>query len=93
MSPGDQSYNAIGLMRQLSEHTAAAVAEAQEVLTSGSPVRACNEPQSDNKKFSDENADPADKELGNYQMPSKIMVLVFFVLKKGLLIWICVVCL
>ncbi|XP_065025697.1 transcription factor MYB3R-1 isoform X2 [Musa acuminata AAA Group] len=73
MSPGDQSYDAIGLMRQLSEHTAAAVAEAQEVLISGSPVRACNEPQSDNKKFSDENADPADKELGNYHMPSKIM--------------------
>ncbi|CAL9099703.1 unnamed protein product, partial [Musa textilis] len=74
MSPGDQSYDAIGLMRQLSEHTAAAaVAEAQEVLTSGSPVRTCNEPQSDNKKFSDENADPDDKELGNHHMPSKIM--------------------
>ncbi|RRT78687.1 hypothetical protein B296_00003071, partial [Ensete ventricosum] len=73
MSPGDQSYDAIGLMRQLSEHTAAAAAEAQEVLTSGSPGRACDEPQSDNKKFSDENAHPADKELGNYHMPSKIM--------------------
>ncbi|XP_077210049.1 transcription factor MYB3R-1-like [Tasmannia lanceolata] len=34
-SPGDRSYDAIGLMKQLSEHTAAAWAEAQEVLASG----------------------------------------------------------
>ncbi|XP_010254092.1 PREDICTED: myb-related protein 3R-1-like isoform X2 [Nelumbo nucifera] len=34
LSPGDRSYDAIGLMRQLSEHTAAALAEAQEVLAS-----------------------------------------------------------
>ncbi|XP_077210948.1 transcription factor MYB3R-1-like isoform X2 [Tasmannia lanceolata] len=31
-SPGDRSYDAIGLMKQLSGHTAAALAEAQEVL-------------------------------------------------------------
>ncbi|KAJ0962577.1 hypothetical protein J5N97_027699 [Dioscorea zingiberensis] len=35
MSPGDRSYDAFGLMRQLSEHTAAVVAEAHEILASG----------------------------------------------------------
>ncbi|KAM0933164.1 putative transcription factor MYB-HB-like family [Dioscorea sansibarensis] len=35
MSPGDRSYDAYGLMRQLSEHTAAVVAEAHEILASG----------------------------------------------------------
>lgn len=42
MSPGDRSYDAIGLMKQLSEHTAAAYADALEVLgngTSEAPVK------------------------------------------------------
>ncbi|KAI3992646.1 hypothetical protein MKX01_007968 [Papaver californicum] len=38
MSPGDRSYDAIGLMQQLREHTAAVVAEAHEVLASGQKV-------------------------------------------------------
>ncbi|OUZ99973.1 SANT/Myb domain [Macleaya cordata] len=38
MSPGDRSYDALGLMKQLSEHTAAALAEAQEVLASDQKV-------------------------------------------------------
>ncbi|EXB82278.1 Myb-related protein 3R-1 [Morus notabilis] len=37
MSPGDRSYDAIGLMKQISEQTAAAYANAQEVLESGTP--------------------------------------------------------
>lgn len=32
MSPGDRSYDAIGLMKQVSEQTAAAYANAQEIL-------------------------------------------------------------
>nr|QCH41147.1 MYB transcription factor 35 [Dimocarpus longan] len=42
VSPGDRSYDAIGLMKQLSEHTAAAYADALEVLgngTSEAPVK------------------------------------------------------
>lgn len=35
MSPGDRSYDAIGLMKQLSEHTAGAFADALEVLGNG----------------------------------------------------------
>ncbi|CAI9784850.1 unnamed protein product [Fraxinus pennsylvanica] len=37
MSPGDQSYDAIGLMKQLGEQTAAAFAEAQEILGDETP--------------------------------------------------------
>ncbi|MCL7022999.1 hypothetical protein MKW94_011389 [Papaver nudicaule] len=38
MSPGERSYDALALMKQLSEHSAAVVAEAHEVLTSGQKV-------------------------------------------------------
>ncbi|ONK67071.1 uncharacterized protein A4U43_C06F15360 [Asparagus officinalis] len=37
LSPSDRSYDAIGLMRQLNEQSAAAVAEAREILASGKP--------------------------------------------------------
>lgn len=37
MSPGDRSYDAIGLMKQISEQTAAAYANAQEVLENEAP--------------------------------------------------------
>lgn len=77
ISPGDRSYDAIGLMRQFNEHTAAVVAEAQEVLRSGGSVKSQNEPQSDKTKNSQENVDRG-KELGYYHMPSKLMVLFSF---------------
>lgn len=37
MSPGDRSYDAIGLMKQLGEQTAGAFADAQEVLGDETP--------------------------------------------------------
>ncbi|KAF5726200.1 myb family transcription factor family protein [Tripterygium wilfordii] len=37
MSPGERSYDAIGLMKQLSEHTSAAYADALEVLGNDTP--------------------------------------------------------
>lgn len=37
MSPADRSYDAIGLMKQVGEHTAAACANAQEVLGNETP--------------------------------------------------------
>ena len=37
MSPGDRSYDAIALMKQLSEHTASAYADALEVLGKDTP--------------------------------------------------------
>ncbi|WOL02182.1 Myb-related protein 3R-1-like isoform X2 [Canna indica] len=72
LSPGDRGYDAIGLMRQFSEHTASVVAEAKEVLRSGNPVRAPDEPQSDNNTLSEKIVDD-DKGLENSRMPSKIM--------------------
>uniref|UniRef100_A0A804I5E4 Uncharacterized protein n=1 Tax=Musa acuminata subsp. malaccensis TaxID=214687 RepID=A0A804I5E4_MUSAM len=72
LSPGDRSYDAIGLMKQLSEHTAAVVSEAQEILRSGNPIKMPHEPKFDKKKFSEENVEP-DKELDNQCVPSKIM--------------------
>lgn len=43
MSPGDRSYDALGLMKQLSEHTAAAYADALEVLGGESSETLVNE--------------------------------------------------
>ena len=37
MSPGDRSYDAIGLMKQLGEQTAGALADAQKVLGDETP--------------------------------------------------------
>lgn len=37
MSPGDRSYDAIGLLKQISEHTAATYANAQEILVNETP--------------------------------------------------------
>lgn len=37
MSPGERSYDAIGLMKHLSEHTATAYADALEVLGNDTP--------------------------------------------------------
>lgn len=36
-SPGERSYDALGLMKQLSEHTASAYANAREVLGDETP--------------------------------------------------------
>lgn len=43
MSPGDTSYDAIGLLRQVSEQSAAAYANAQEVLGNETPKTLLNE--------------------------------------------------
>lgn len=50
MSPVERSYDAIGLMKQLSEHTAAAFADAQEVLGSETPKTILKARCSSNRK-------------------------------------------
>ncbi|XP_010249700.1 PREDICTED: myb-related protein 3R-1-like isoform X2 [Nelumbo nucifera] len=65
MSPGDRSYDAIGLMRQLSEHTAAALAEAQEVLSGENSEIPSKERHSSNQKLAEENNQFTDYELEN----------------------------
>lgn len=53
MSPGDRSYDAIALMKQLSEHTAPAYADALEVMGKDTPEsilkerRRSNDPDGD----------------------------------------------
>ncbi|ERM98598.1 transcription factor MYB3R-4 isoform X1 [Amborella trichopoda] len=47
MSPGEKSYDAIGLMRELSGHTAAALAEAGEILANGNRDM-CSSPAKEN---------------------------------------------
>ncbi|XP_016508080.2 transcription factor MYB3R-1-like [Nicotiana tabacum] len=54
MSPGDRSYDAIGLMKQLSEQTAGAFADAQEVLGGETPESILRGRNSKNQK-ADEN--------------------------------------
>ncbi|KAK4730335.1 hypothetical protein R3W88_023323 [Solanum pinnatisectum] len=50
MSPGDRSYDAIGLMKQLSEQTAGAFADAQEVLGGDTPESILRGRNSKNQK-------------------------------------------
>lgn len=84
LSPGDRTYDAIGLMRQLNGHTSAALAEAQEVLASGNPEREA--PQ----KSSDKNSQFSEKELENLiSLPRSALVcslLLFWPWLQGLLI-------
>ncbi|XWS70339.1 hypothetical protein CRYUN_Cryun03dG0039500 [Craigia yunnanensis] len=55
MSPADRSYDAIGLMKQLSEHTAAAYADALEVLGNETPESIVKERRSNNPNMDKEN--------------------------------------
>lgn len=55
MSPGDRSYDAIGLMKQLSEHTASAYADALEVLGNETPETLLKEKYSHNCNMDKDN--------------------------------------
>ncbi|XP_042438442.1 transcription factor MYB3R-4-like isoform X4 [Zingiber officinale] len=70
LSSADRSYDAVGLMLQFSEHTAAVVAEAQELLRSGSAGKA-SKAQLENKKFLENGSH--DREAENFSMPAKMM--------------------
>lgn len=54
MSPGDRSYDAIGLMKQLSEQTAPSIADARQILGSETPETILSERNSKKQK-ADEN--------------------------------------
>ena len=69
MSPGDRSYDAIGLMKQLSEHTAETFADAKEVLRIGA-----SEVMSKERCSSNNNHDP-DHQLENHShLASEVLV-------------------
>ncbi|XAR70878.1 hypothetical protein NMG60_11027913 [Bertholletia excelsa] len=65
MSPGDRSYDAIGLMKQLSEHTAAAFADAQEVLGDETPDTILKDRCYRNLKLDQENCVQKRQELAS----------------------------
>uniref|UniRef100_A0A5B6ZFI0 Putative myb-related protein 3R-1-like isoform X1 n=1 Tax=Davidia involucrata TaxID=16924 RepID=A0A5B6ZFI0_DAVIN len=66
MSPGERSYDAIGLMKQLSEHTAAAFADAQEVLGNETPETILRERRSSIQKPDQENNHIVNSQLENH---------------------------
>lgn len=57
MSPGMRSYYAIGLMRQMNEHTAAAFTNAREILASDDPEMPSKTKLSSNQSSSPETND------------------------------------
>ncbi|KAF5202577.1 3R MYB protein [Thalictrum thalictroides] len=74
MSPGDGSYDALALMRQLGEQSAAALAEAQEVLASESPDYSLKEQYSDQIHLAKENNMYPMDDLQNHKpLPSDVL--------------------
>ena len=68
VSPADATYDALGLMKRINVQSAAALADAREVLASGSR---CDSRNSD--KENKENID-AEKKAGTSKSQTKIMV-------------------
>lgn len=65
MSPGDRSYDAIGLMKQVSEQSAAAYANAQEVLGNETPKTLMKEKCTTRGTLDRENSHAPHDHLGN----------------------------
>lgn len=78
MSPGERSYDAIGLMKQLSEHTAAAYADALEVLGNETSGKTVNEGNNKNLSLDQENDHVTHNEQENDHLASNILVRQFF---------------
>ena len=57
MSPGNRSYDAIGLMKQISEQTAAAYANAEEILGNETPKALPKDASGNDKDCDQENND------------------------------------
>lgn len=70
MSPAGRTYDALGLVKHISEQTAAALEETHEVLASGSAQNRCSR---DNDKENIENT-TFKQELVTSKLPSKVMV-------------------
>lgn len=69
MSPGDRSYDAIALMKQLSEHTASAYADAMEVLGNETPQSLLK-----GRQREDQIADPEINNASNDQLENRSQV-------------------
>ncbi|KAJ1415711.1 SANT/Myb domain [Sesbania bispinosa] len=73
MSPGDRSYDAIGLLKQISEQNAATYANAQEILGNETP-KALPEDASGNANRDQENNDPLNRPGNRSQLASNALV-------------------
>lgn len=74
MSPGERSYDALGLMKQLSEQNAGVIAEAQEVLSNGSQKLNFDNVGSNNSLQGNE--DSAKEQENLIPMPSNVVVMI-----------------
>lgn len=74
MSPGDRSYDALGLMKQLSEHTAAAYADALEVLGNEPSEAILNERNSQNTSMDQDINHAPENEQESSHLASNVMV-------------------
>lgn len=74
MSPGDRSYDAIGLMKQLSEHTAAAYADAMEVLGNDTSGKSVNEGNTKTLSLDEESNNVTHNEPESDHLASNILV-------------------
>ncbi|RLN27911.1 hypothetical protein C2845_PM05G08830 [Panicum miliaceum] len=67
MSPASRAFDALGLVKQINEQSAAALEEAHEVLASGSPWKRHSKENSDKENTTRKN------EVGTSKPPSKLM--------------------
>ncbi|KAF7830132.1 transcription factor MYB3R-1-like [Senna tora] len=72
MSPGDRSYDAIGLMKQVKEQTATAYANAQEILEKETPK--ARDASGNFRDVDQENKDPHNQPGNSSQLPSNALI-------------------
>lgn len=74
MSPGDRSYDALGLMKQISEQTAAAYANAQEILGNETPETLLERHNSHDTQEQENDHIPPDQLESHSNLPKNILV-------------------
>ncbi|RDY08496.1 Transcription factor MYB3R-1, partial [Mucuna pruriens] len=74
MSPGDRSYDAIGLLKQISEQTAATYANAQEILGNETPKALPKDACGNDKDKDPENNDPPNQPGNHSQLASNALI-------------------
>nr|KYP65183.1 Myb-related protein 3R-1 [Cajanus cajan] len=74
LSPGDRSYDAIGLMKQISEQTAAQYASAHEILGNETPKALPKDASGIDRDGDQENIDPQNQHRNHSQLASSALV-------------------
>lgn len=79
MSPGERSYDALGLMKHLSEHSATAYADALEVLGNDTPETILKKRQLNKSIQGKENQHQPHDQLGNRSQVSASTYTVYII--------------